>query len=97
MEVEGEPILSGGGVEFGDDIVEDEPFEAATDDFELALIAGPLGGGITSEEGKLSAVSIRSDLGQVYGSGSDAFDNFQPLGQGRQAQGLTVRSRQVRR
>jgi len=38
-----EPIAGGSGVEFGDIVVENEPFEASSDDFELAVMAAHFG------------------------------------------------------
>lgn len=39
-----EPVVGGCGVEFGDVVVENEPFEASSDDFELSVMAAHFGG-----------------------------------------------------
>ena len=70
-----DPMLSGSGVEFGDDVIEDEPFEASAYAFELSFIAVALAGFEATEKGELGAGSVGADDGVVDGFGHDAFDD----------------------
>ena len=83
-----EPIAGGGGVEFGDVVVENEPFKASSDDFELSVMAAHFGGFGAAEEGELGAFAVGADEGIADGFGGDSFEDGSSLGQAGQSKGF---------
>ena len=72
-------------IEFRDDIIEDEPFEATADDLQLAFVADQFVWLGAAEVGELGSLAVFSNDRGEDGLGHDAFDDLDTPGQRRQA------------
>jgi hypothetical protein len=94
--VEVEPMLGGCGIDLLNEVIEDEPLEAAADEFQLAFIVSQLVGFSAAEKGEKGTGSVGTDLRVEDGLRHEAFPDGGAAGQGGQAQrGMGVRTADI--